>query len=100
MMRCAIIFLAAVLLGGCWSAPVKSPPPPAAHQDEHWPQKDPVTGEMRLRIPNASESNGDGSLPTFRIHTVKKGEGLSVIAHKYNVSVRDILKWNEVRNPN
>jgi len=65
-----------------------------------WPQKDLVTGEMRLRIPGASQSDDDNSHPMFHIHTVKKGEGLSVIAHKYNVSVRDIVKWNDIRNPN
>jgi membrane-bound lytic murein transglycosylase D len=30
----------------------------------------------------------------FKIHTVKKGEGLWDIARQYNVTIEDIVKWN------
>ena len=34
------------------------------------------------------------------VHTVKKGENLSVIAKKYNVTVNSIIKENKISNPN
>jgi membrane-bound lytic murein transglycosylase D len=33
-------------------------------------------------------------------HTVRPGESLSVIARRYRVSVRDLQRWNDIRDPN
>ena len=33
------------------------------------------------------------------IHIVKKGESLNIIARKYNCSVSQIMKWNNLKNP-
>jgi membrane-bound lytic murein transglycosylase D len=32
-------------------------------------------------------------------HTVRPGESLSVIAKRYRVSVRDLQRWNNIRDP-
>src|SRR5690606_31228368 len=33
-------------------------------------------------------------------HVVRRGETLSSIAARYNVSVRDLIAWNRIENPN
>lgn len=38
--------------------------------------------------------------PTSVTHKVRTGENLSIIARKYHVNVKDIIKWNHLRNPN
>lgn len=35
-----------------------------------------------------------------KYHTVAKGESLSIIADLYGVSVVDVQRWNEIKNPN
>jgi len=45
--------------------------------------------EQMIRNPNASFS-------TDKTHTVKSGESLNLIARRYNVSVNDIQKWNNI----
>lgn len=49
-------------------------------------------------IPAYSPSSDQSS--KVKIHTVAKGESLSVIARKYEVSVSDLQKWNELSDPN
>jgi LysM repeat protein len=34
-----------------------------------------------------------------KVHTIRSGESLSLIATKYNVSVGDIVRWNKLENP-
>ena len=45
----------------------------------------------------------NGEIPTFVIdsktHIVKSGENLSIIAKKYNVTVKQLIKWNNIKNP-
>lgn len=45
----------------------------------------------------------NGEIPVFvidsKIHTVEYGESLSVIAEKYNVTVKQICKWNNISDP-
>jgi membrane-bound lytic murein transglycosylase D len=45
----------------------------------------------------------NGEIPTFVIdsktHVVKSGENLSIIAKKYNVTVKQLIKWNNIKNP-
>jgi membrane-bound lytic murein transglycosylase D len=42
---------------------------------------------QRLKVSGEHEAD-------FKIHTVKKGEGLWDIARQYNVTIEDIVKWN------
>ncbi len=42
----------------------------------------------------------DSTMNKVKIHVVQKGENLSVIAIKYGVSVHDIIKANNIKNPN
>ncbi len=35
-----------------------------------------------------------------RTYTVKSGDTLSHIAKKYNISIHDLVKWNNIKNPN
>ena len=57
--------------------------------------------------PPASPSSPVSSAPTtsnqrskVKIHTVADGEALWIIAKKYGVSTNDLVKWNELANPN
>lgn len=38
--------------------------------------------------------------PTIQYHTIKKGENLNQIAHKYGVDVYDIKVWNKIKKSN
>lgn len=51
-----------------------------------------------LRIPYSTEE-AKGETNHF-IYTVKRGETLSEIARKFNISIREIVRLNEIRNPN
>lgn len=57
-----------------------------------------------LRVPAAGSSTARASTSTARaaatprIHQVRRGENLSVIASRYGVSVRQIQSWNGLRN--
>ena len=42
---------------------------------------------QRLKVSGEPEAD-------FKIHTVKKGEGLWDIARQYNVTIEEIVKWN------
>jgi spore germination protein len=39
-------------------------------------------------------------VPEIKIHVVKKGESLWVIARKYGVTVQDLVKANNIENKN
>ena len=46
-------------------------------------------------------SNGDGySGPDPLTYKVKKGDTLGAIAHKYKVTVSQLMKWNQLKNSN
>jgi membrane-bound lytic murein transglycosylase D len=34
----------------------------------------------------------------YKIHTVKKGEGLWDIARQYKVTIEEIVKWNDLKD--
>jgi membrane-bound lytic murein transglycosylase D len=38
--------------------------------------------------------------PTIKYHTVRRGENLNQIAHKYGLDVYDIKVWNKIKKPN
>lgn len=44
-------------------------------------------------------TNGIKDLRKVKIHTVAPGESLWKIAQKYQVSIEDLLRWNEVKDP-
>ena len=48
----------------------------------------------------ANEVNKQLGQASDTTYTVKKGDSLSIIAKKYNVSVNDIVKINSISNPN
>ena len=60
--------------------------------DKYFP---PLNIEQMLK--EAKENNGAGNLIR---HKIKAGETLGSIASKYRVSVKQIMKWNDMRNSN
>ncbi len=48
-------------------------------------------------LKEAKENNGAGNLIR---HKIKSGESLGTIARKYGVSVKQLMKWNNMRNSN
>lgn len=53
---------------------------------------------MKIRVP-APDSSSAREIAKAKVHVVKRGENLSVIAAKYNVSMTDIKEKNKIRNP-
>lgn len=55
---------------------------------------------MKLKVPTAEgDSSSVQEVAKDKVHVVKKGEKLSEIAAKYNVSMTDIKHKNKIRNP-
>lgn len=44
--------------------------------------------------------DGKGVAAPLREHRVRRGENLSLIAQRHGVSVRQLMKWNGLKNPN
>ncbi|WP_413944260.1 LysM peptidoglycan-binding domain-containing protein [Bdellovibrio sp. HCB-162] len=53
---------------------------------------------MKLRVPTP-DSSSVREVAKAKVHVVKRGENLSAIAAKYNVSMSDIKQKNKIRNP-
>lgn len=53
---------------------------------------------MKIRV-TPPDSSARGTASAKKVHVVKRGENLSVIAAKYNVPMSDITKKNKIRNP-
>jgi membrane-bound lytic murein transglycosylase D len=60
--------------------------------DKYFPKVD-----IEKMLKEAKENNGAGNLIR---HKIKNGETLGSIALKYRVSVKQIMKWNDMRNTN
>ena len=60
--------------------------------DKYFPKAD-----IEKMLKDAKENNGAGNLIR---HKIKNGETLGSIALKYRVSVKQIMKWNNLRNSN
>ncbi|MNS97132.1 putative peptidoglycan endopeptidase LytE precursor [compost metagenome] len=55
---------------------------------------------MKIRVPGGSpDSSSAREVAKNKVHVVKRGENLSDIASKYNVSLSDIKSKNKIRNP-
>ena len=53
--------------------------------------------DIEKMLKEAKENNGEGNLVR---HKIKEGETLGGIALKYKVSVKQIMKWNNMKNSN
>lgn len=60
--------------------------------DKYFPKVD-----IEKMLKEAKENNGEGNLVR---HKIKEGETLGGIALKYKVSVKQIMKWNNMKNSN
>ncbi|MCO6147613.1 lytic transglycosylase domain-containing protein [Flavobacterium sp. NRK1] len=48
----------------------------------------------------SSTSSSGRTKTTTKFHTIKRGDNLSEIAERYNVSITDLRKWNKIRGNN
>ena len=60
--------------------------------DKYFPKTD-----IEKMLKEAKENNGAGNMIR---HKIKEGETLGSIAIKYRVSVKQLMKWNDMRNTN
>lgn len=62
-----------------------------------------IMGKDTLYLAEYMSPRKNGEMPTFvidsKIHKVKSGENLSLIAKKYGVTVKQICKWNNIKDP-
>lgn len=54
--------------------------------------------KKRKEVPQAQKPKSSTS--SVKYHTVKEGDNLGNIAKKYNVTVKEIVNWNKLENPN
>ena len=54
---------------------------------------------QKLKVGNTSSKSGSGSGSSPTTHTVVKGDTLSSIAAKYGVTVKNLMEWNNLSNP-
>jgi membrane-bound lytic murein transglycosylase D len=72
-----------------------APPSPVALDDDDDPRASTAyvpSRNLRMPVSLNAKSEADGRL----IHVVKRGESLSQIASKYDVSVDDLRRWNRI----
>jgi LysM repeat protein len=56
--------------------------------------------ENLYRIKNISEvKNENASLKKFIYHRVENGESLWKIAQKYDIALEDLIRYNNIKNP-
>jgi LysM repeat protein len=72
-----------------------APPPARTTQPATPPVKEPAKAAAKDAGQSASSADDEGELT---IHTVKKGETMTTIAKKYNVTVDQIIKWNQLKS--
>jgi len=59
-----------------------------------------VTKEENKPIIQSDKTNTNDKKQSTTLHNVKKGESLTSIAKKYNVSVSEIVEWNNIKTQN
>lgn len=61
-----------------------------------------IMGKDTIYLAEYMNPRKNGEMPTFvidsKIHKVKSGENLSIIARKYGVTVKQICKWNNIKD--
>lgn len=61
-----------------------------------------IMGKDTIYLAEYMSPRKNGEMPTFvidsKIHKVKSGENLSLIAKKYGVTVKQICKWNNIKD--
>ena len=61
-----------------------------------------IMGKDTIYLAEYMSPRKNGQMPTFvidsKIHKVKSGENLSLIAKKYGVTVKQICKWNNIKD--
>lgn len=66
-------------------------------------KEDEIMGKDILYLAEYMSPRKNGEMPTFvidsKIHKVKSGENLGLIAKKYGVTVKQICKWNNIKDP-
>ncbi|MCJ7453692.1 MAG: LysM peptidoglycan-binding domain-containing protein, partial [Steroidobacteraceae bacterium] len=71
---------------------------PALAAENGMDSKSPLTAGARLKIPGGSRASSTGSAEATRMtYQVRRGDTLSEIAGKFNVSVRQLTTWNGLR---
>jgi len=71
---------------------------PALAAENGMDSKSPLTAGTRLKIPGASRAASAGSAEATRMtYQVRRGDTLSEIAGRFNVSVRQLTTWNGLR---
>ena len=62
-----------------------------------------IMGKDTIYLAEYMSPRKNGEIPTFVIdsktHKVQSGENLSIIARKYGVTVKQICKWNNIKDP-
>lgn len=58
--------------------------------------KDTIYIDQKLELKD--RESVETSKPNYKSHTVVKGDTLSKISRQYNVTIKDIKKWNELEN--
>ena len=49
---------------------------------------------------NEMEQAAGGAAAKYVIYTVVRGDTLTKIANRYNVTVNDLIGWNHIKDPN
>jgi membrane-bound lytic murein transglycosylase D len=61
-----------------------------------------IMGKDTIYLAEYMSPRKNGEIPTFtidsKIHKVQSGENLSIIARKYGVTVKQICKWNNIKD--
>jgi membrane-bound lytic murein transglycosylase D len=59
----------------------------------------PAVASAALEIPDPGIENYPGSTKRVRVHTVRRGESIGLIARKYSVSTTQIMRLNGLKKP-
>lgn len=53
----------------------------------------------KIKLPGGDTTTQQSRTPAKKVHVVKRGENLSVIASKYNIAIGELKTANNIRNP-